>query len=172
MELRFHLERPNPNYKDRERVEQIIEGANASVADLVLRASDDDAQGLDLDDEIIQQGIDHATRKYGTFKAVGERPGEPEVAWKSDKEQTLQPARHLMVVFATSWRTTRPQIKRMRSRTRMQHELSDDDHPSGPIPSGMAGGARSRRSFGTRCDGRICCRRRRRSGGRILEVHR
>jgi hypothetical protein len=85
-ELRFHLERPNPNYKDRKRVEQIIEGANASVADLVLKASHDDAQGLDVDDEIIRQAIDHATRKYGTFKAVGERSGEPEVAWKSDAE--------------------------------------------------------------------------------------
>jgi len=85
-ELRFHLERPNPNYKDRERVKQIIEGANARVANLVLKASDDDLQGLDLDDEIVKQAIDHATRNYGTFKAVGERPGEPEVSWKSDEE--------------------------------------------------------------------------------------
>lgn len=85
IELRFRLVRPNPDYEGRPDVERIIEGANAQLAGLVLKTGDDDIEGLDIDDALIAQAIDHASR-YGTYSALGEREGEEPVKWTSDQE--------------------------------------------------------------------------------------
>lgn len=85
-ELHFRLLRPNPHYGQRKRVEDIIEGTNAHLADIALRASEDQTDGLDLDDDLVAQAIDHAT-DYGSYRAEGERPGEDKpVVWYSDRE--------------------------------------------------------------------------------------
>jgi hypothetical protein len=84
--LRFRLERPNPDWIGRERVEEIIEGANASLMDAVLQADDDALDGLDLSDETVHQFIEHSSR-YGKFQAEAERSGEADpVIWHSDGE--------------------------------------------------------------------------------------
>jgi hypothetical protein len=80
--LRATLERPNPNYEDRERIKNIIEGTRASVMQLVLRAGRDELQGIDMSDALVREAIDHAGRNYGTVTAIGERGGE-KALWSS-----------------------------------------------------------------------------------------
>jgi hypothetical protein len=85
-QLRFRLERPNPDWKGRERVEAIIEGANAALMDAVLQADDNALDGLDISDATVHQFIEHAS-KYGRFQAEAERVGEADpVIWHSDEE--------------------------------------------------------------------------------------
>src|SRR4051794_17635493 len=73
--VRVHLERPNPHYKGRGRVESIIEGTNARLVDLKVTADLEDPQGIDIDDDLIREAIDHAG-EYGNYTAVAERDGE------------------------------------------------------------------------------------------------
>jgi hypothetical protein len=67
--LRFHLERPNPNYEGRPEVERLIESLGLDVATLDLRSED----GIDTDVALAQQMLDHVERGYGNAVAVGER---------------------------------------------------------------------------------------------------
>lgn len=82
--IRLVLERPNPNYRGRRQVEQIIEGANAGLAQLQLRAKKDDPQGIDTKDQLVNEAIDHAA-EHGRYSAVGER-GPSELAWTSAQQ--------------------------------------------------------------------------------------
>ncbi|MFI7603958.1 hypothetical protein ACIBTV_02395 [Micromonospora sp. NPDC049366] len=80
--LRFHLERPNPNYEGRPEVERLIEGLHLDVATLDLRG-----ERIDTDVELTQQMLDHVMRGYGHAVAAGERRvnGETiETVWASE----------------------------------------------------------------------------------------
>jgi hypothetical protein len=82
-QLRIRLERPNPHYAERERVERLIEETNARIAELVLTA-EQQGEGIDISDEFIVEAIEHA-RTYGRWSAEGERAGEPTMRWTSDE---------------------------------------------------------------------------------------
>lgn len=81
--LRVKLERPNPNYHGRSRVEGIVEGANARMAELVLKASDEALDGIDVNDVLIAEAIEHAGSD-GSWSAVGEQ-GDRELRYRSDE---------------------------------------------------------------------------------------
>ena len=80
--LRLRLERPNPNYQDRRKVRELIEGTNARMAEVVLNAHDEDLQGIDVSDPFVQQAIDHVEQHYGTYVATAER-GDEQTTWAS-----------------------------------------------------------------------------------------
>lgn len=76
IEMRFHVEPPNPNYQDRPDLERLIEGANLSTADIDLRSDD----GIVTDAEIVAQLLDHVNnRGYGRGGSIGERTVEGEI---------------------------------------------------------------------------------------------
>ena len=86
VELRFTLNRPNPNYKDREKVRELIEGLDAATVQIIARADPEDPDGLTVDDAFVSQMIEHASHD-GTWRAVGEKAGEPDpLKWRSDEE--------------------------------------------------------------------------------------
>jgi hypothetical protein len=68
-EMRFHVEPPNPNYQGRPVLEQLIEGAKLSAADIDLHSED----GVNTDAEIVTELLDHVNRNYGRNVSVGER---------------------------------------------------------------------------------------------------
>jgi hypothetical protein len=85
--IHVRLERPNPNYHGRKRVEEIIEGTRAKLLELTATARED-APGLNLDDEFILQVIEHAA-EFGKYTAQGqiiEHGRERTVQWRSDVE--------------------------------------------------------------------------------------
>jgi hypothetical protein len=82
--LRTRLERPNPDYKGREKVKELVEGANARMTEIAWTADPENPQGIDARDEVIREAIEHA-RKYGRARAVGERHGLPSL-WDSGQE--------------------------------------------------------------------------------------
>jgi hypothetical protein len=84
--LEVRLERPNPDYHGRDRVEELIEGANAQLLKLILET--DDPNGLNLTDELVIEAIDHAA-EHGSVKALGDEVVEQrtrETQWRSDVE--------------------------------------------------------------------------------------
>lgn len=83
-QLKVKLRRPNPHYGGRERVKELVEGTNAQMADVVWTADPDDLQGIDVDEPFVREAIEH-TKKYGSYKARGERGGVPS-EWDSEQE--------------------------------------------------------------------------------------
>ena len=73
--MRFNVEPPNPNYRDRPDLERLIEGASLSAAELVLRSDD----GIVTDADIVRQLLDHVDLGYGRDAVVGERTVEGEI---------------------------------------------------------------------------------------------
>ena len=86
--LRVRLRRPNPHYGGRQRVREIVEGANARMAQIVWMADNDQLDGIDVGDPFIREALDHADR-YGNFAATGERAGRRS-AWGSDQEAAAE----------------------------------------------------------------------------------
>jgi sugar phosphate isomerase/epimerase len=82
--LRARLERPNPDYKGREKVKELVDGANARMTEIAWTADPESPDGIDTRDEVIREAIEH-TRKYGRARAVGERQGLPSL-WDSGQE--------------------------------------------------------------------------------------
>lgn len=68
--VRVKVERPNPNYHGRRRVEGLVEGLNAEIAELAARADPEDPQGLDRHDSLLEELIGHA-ESYGSVEAQG-----------------------------------------------------------------------------------------------------
>jgi hypothetical protein len=66
----IRLERPNPHYGDRESVESVVEGANAASVTIRVVAAKDDADGVNLDDPLLSEAIQHVFAGYGYFTAV------------------------------------------------------------------------------------------------------
>lgn len=86
--LRVKLEPPNPHYGDRDRVKELVEGANARMTQVMWAADEAALDGLDVNDAFIREAIEHAT-KYGSYAATGERHGLPTV-WGSDQESAAE----------------------------------------------------------------------------------
>jgi hypothetical protein len=86
--LRVRVKRPNPHYDDRENVEQLIEGANARMADIVWSADQEALDGLDVGDAFIREAIAHA-ETYGSYVATGEQDDKP-TTWGSDQEAAAE----------------------------------------------------------------------------------
>jgi hypothetical protein len=85
--VEVRVERPNPNYHGRDEIERIVEGTNAQLVKMIFDAGDEHG-GLNIDDPLIREAIEHALDEHGTVKAVGQ-PGigaERESVWRSDKE--------------------------------------------------------------------------------------
>lgn len=83
--VKVRVERPNPNYHGRDKVESIIEGLNAEVAELSAKADPDDPQGLDRQDDLLQQLVGHADR-YGSVDARGEDDEGQRVEYHSGRK--------------------------------------------------------------------------------------
>jgi len=92
--FRARLERPNPHYADRGRVRDLVEGANARMAEVAWTAAPEDPQGLDTQDSLMREAIEHA-RNHGRARAVGERRGAP-TTWDS----TIEGSSETRVVLA------------------------------------------------------------------------
>jgi len=88
-DVRLTLKRPNPHYGPRDRVEQIVEGTNAALIEIAARAASDDPSGIDLNDALIAQAIDHAQHSYGRARIVGELNGE-KTQWSSEDESVAE----------------------------------------------------------------------------------
>jgi hypothetical protein len=88
-EIRFTLQRPNPNYGDRAEIERLIEEGNAEMVRMVLRADPESLDGLDIDSEFVSEAIEHVQAGYGAYVSYGEvlEVGETtQAAWYSDQE--------------------------------------------------------------------------------------
>lgn len=83
--IRVKLERPNPNYRGRRRVEDLLEGLNARTAEVGAQAATDDPQGLDTDDDLFEELIGHADA-YGSYAAVGQDPGGQRVEFSTTQQ--------------------------------------------------------------------------------------
>lgn len=70
--IRFHIERPNPNYEGRPDVKRLLEGTNAVAGTFELQNPD----GLATDGEIVEQLLQHVLMGYGDASVVGQRDAE------------------------------------------------------------------------------------------------
>jgi len=86
--LRVRVERPNPHYGDRQRVRDLVEGANARMAEVAWSADPEALDGLDTNEPFIRETIDHSAR-HGAFSASGERKGK-RTHWGSDQEAAAE----------------------------------------------------------------------------------
>ncbi len=86
--LRVRVRRPNPHYGDRQRVQELVEGANARMAQIVWSADPEALDGIDVNDGFVREAITHAEH-YGSYAASAERAGRP-VAWGSDQEAAAE----------------------------------------------------------------------------------
>lgn len=86
--LRIRLQPPNPHYDGRERVKQLVEGANARMAQVIWAADEAALDGLDVNEPFIREAIEHASQ-YGSYAATGENQGLPTV-WGSDQESASE----------------------------------------------------------------------------------
>ena len=86
--LHIRIERPNPHYGDRKRVKELVEGANARMAELAWRADPEALDGLDVNDPFIREAIAHSEH-YGAYSATGERQGEA-TRWVSEHEAAAE----------------------------------------------------------------------------------
>lgn len=88
-EIRFTLQRPNPNYGDRAEIERLIEEGNAEMVRMVLRADPESLEGLDINSEFVSEAIEHVQAGYGAYASYGEIAEEGETtqtAWYSDQD--------------------------------------------------------------------------------------
>lgn len=74
--LSFRLRLPNPNFRGRERLEQMMVSSRAGLLRTVYEADPDDLEGLDLEAEYIGQMRQHADMGYGNYRAVGTQQTE------------------------------------------------------------------------------------------------
>lgn len=81
--FRARLLRPNPEYRNRERLEAIIEGTNAEILDIAATSKD---EGIELDDATVQEAIAHADEGYGYYVAKGPEDGN-EITFDSRTDQ-------------------------------------------------------------------------------------
>lgn len=89
IEVRARLNRPNPNYHGRHQVESLVEGTGAKLVELVVRADQDNLQGLAVDAALLQEALDHAQEDQGSFQATGmiDTPAGPQrTKWRSEHE--------------------------------------------------------------------------------------
>jgi hypothetical protein len=82
--LRVRVERPNPHYGDRDKVKELIDGANARMADVIWKADPEALDGIDVSEPFIREAITHAD-KYGSYAALGEIADKP-TQWASEQE--------------------------------------------------------------------------------------
>jgi hypothetical protein len=75
IQMRFHVEQPNPNYQGRPYLERLIEDASLNVAEISLHSE----SGIVTDADIVTQLLDHVDRGYGRAVAVGERVVDDQV---------------------------------------------------------------------------------------------
>lgn len=80
-EFSFRLERPNPNYHDNERVEDLIEDLRLQVASLRGRARDGEA--INVESDTFRQFLDHVRRDHGRGVVRGELQDREETEWRS-----------------------------------------------------------------------------------------
>ncbi len=88
LSLRVRVERPNPHYGDRDNVKQLIEGANARMADIAWTADPEALDGLDVNEPFVREAIAHAS-KNGSYAAKGESADKP-TSWGSDQEAAAE----------------------------------------------------------------------------------
>ena len=74
--IRIRVERPNPHYGPRKRVENLIEGTKSKLATIVLEAQE--GESVDLSDPFVAELIDHVAHDYGELSATGVHDGESE----------------------------------------------------------------------------------------------
>lgn len=90
-EITIRVDKPNPRYR-RKSVERLIEDANAEFVRMVFRAPP--GEGLDISDEFIQDGLDHAlAHGYGSVRAKGEEPIDEAVGEVWDSKVDGSPIR-------------------------------------------------------------------------------
>jgi hypothetical protein len=86
--LAFTLKPPNPGYRGRKQVENLVADTNAAMARVVLTAPKDDLEGLKVDADFVRQARTHAER-YGNIRATAEFEEEGELhpeKWRSEVE--------------------------------------------------------------------------------------
>lgn len=87
-ELKATVRRPNPNYKGRPDIRDFLEGPGAVQAEAKWKAGD--GSGLDIEDHLIQQFVDHAYgKRYGSITARGRRD-DAEVTFDKQGEERSQ----------------------------------------------------------------------------------
>lgn len=75
----FRLDRPNPHYADDARVESIIEDIRLEYARLAGKARD--AEGVNTEEDLFRQAVDHVLRNYGRAAVDGVTPDGRESTW-------------------------------------------------------------------------------------------
>jgi hypothetical protein len=68
-EISFRIKRPNPSWRDRRGLKDLVEGPNADQLDLVFKQLHGEA--LNLDDPIIEESLEHVADQYGSYRARG-----------------------------------------------------------------------------------------------------
>ena len=74
--MNFTLWPPNPNYKGRPLIKEVIAKTSSDQLRFIFTADPDDLLGLDTDADFLRQAVTHAAKGYGDFRAVGERPDD------------------------------------------------------------------------------------------------
>lgn len=105
--LSFRIELPNPNWAGRQDLENIVENSRTTLLELVY--STDDPAGLDLNDALIRQAIDHTVeRGYGAARATSSRTRVP----KFDSEKKRVPAAEVEVELEEGRKDVGPETLR------------------------------------------------------------
>ena len=84
-EIKLRIERPNPNYGQRHQLRELVEGTRAYLVNLDAKAIPDDPVGINIEEELIAEAIEHA-------EAVPEQDEEPDdhPGGETQDEQSLE----------------------------------------------------------------------------------
>lgn len=75
----IRVDRPNPDYRDNQRVEEVVEGIRLEYLRLSGSALDDN--GVDADSDLFKQAVDHVLRDYGRAAIHGVDNTGEESTW-------------------------------------------------------------------------------------------
>jgi hypothetical protein len=89
VELKIRVERPNPRWGGRRRLQRLVEDSGSEVISLAARAPLDSDAGLNVRQGLLAEAIEHADENYGQRTAIGEMTVEGDkrrVSWRERAE--------------------------------------------------------------------------------------
>jgi hypothetical protein len=89
VELKIRVERPNPRWGGRRRLQRLVEDSGSEVISLAARAPLDAETGLNIRQGLLAEAIEHADENYGQRTAIGEITIEGDkrrVSWRERAE--------------------------------------------------------------------------------------
>jgi hypothetical protein len=119
----FRLDKPNPHYADDRRVEDLIEDLRLEYARLAGKALDQ--RGVNTDDDLFRQALDHVLREYGRAAVDGQTAEGRESTWVKVKGMAASVMARLIVSAVGDEEIPEEELVSVLRRERVVHSSMD-----------------------------------------------